>query len=482
MFTDLYQLTMGFGYWKLGKHEQKTIFTLNIRENPFHGGYTICCGLALVIKALKEFKFTETDISYLATLRGYDGQSLFTSDYLDYLLNLRITCDLEAVREGTIIFPHEPLLKVKGPIIQCQILETLLLNLINFSSLISTKAARICWAAEGEPVLEFGARRAQGIDGALTASRAAFIGGCVGTSNILAGKLFGIPLKGTHGHSWVMSFDDELKSFKKYADTMPNNCVLLVDTYNTIEGTKKAIQVAKDLQNKGFQPQGIRLDSGDLAYLSIEVRKLLDQAGLEDVKIIGSNDLDEEIIGSLKNQGSEVTVWGVGTNLITASGQSALGGVYKMTSIQEGDVWVDKIKLSEQSTKINIPGDLQVRRFFNQNGVALADAIYDQNTIKSISSWRIIDPSDTMRQKWLSAPHHFEDLLIPIFTGGVSVYESPSLEEMREYCAEQQRSLHEGIKRIINPHSYPAGLEERLHYKRSALITSLRQASLDAKD
>ncbi|MCP4294798.1 MAG: nicotinate phosphoribosyltransferase [Proteobacteria bacterium] len=480
MFTDLYQLTMGFGYWKLGKHQQESIFTLSIRENPFKGGYTICCGLELLIEALKDFAFTKSDIDYLQTLTGNDGSPLFSPEYLQYLLELKITSNIDAVREGSIVFPHEPLIRIQGPIIECQLLETLFLNLINFSSLISTKASRICWATEGEPVLEFGARRAQGVDGALTASRAAFIGGCHATSNVLAGKLYDIPVKGTHAHSWVMSFNNELESFNKYAECMPNNCTLLVDTYNTIEGTKRAIQIAKKLKSERHQPFGVRLDSGDLAYLSIEVRKLLDEAGLEAMKIVGSNDLDEEIIRSLKGQGSKVSIWGVGTNLITAAGQSALGGVYKMTAIKENGVWIDKIKLSEQTTKINTPGKLQIRRFFRKNGTPIADAIYDQAVPEPVKSWKIIDPVDPIRQKTVIKSDHWEDILIPVFVKGSCVYDSPPLVEIKEYCRKQLKTFHEGIKRIVNPHSYPAGIEDSLQQRKVELITRLRNTSLQS--
>ncbi|PCI29705.1 MAG: nicotinate phosphoribosyltransferase [SAR324 cluster bacterium] len=478
LFTDLYQLTMGYGYWKLGNAGQEAIFTLNIRDNPFEGGYTVCAGLGPMIEALKNFRFEEDDITYLASLRGQDEIPLFPQDYLDYLGQLELTCDIDAVPEGTVVFPHEPLVRVQGPILECQILETLLLNIINFSSLIATKASRICWAAKGEPVLEFGARRAQGIDGGLSASRAAYIGGCTGTSNLLAGKYYGIPVKGTHAHSWVMSFDSEAEAFQEYADCMPQNCVFLVDTYNTVEGVRQAIIVAQKMKKKGQKPIGIRLDSGDLAYLSIIARKMLDKAGLQEMSIVGSNDLDEFIIRSLKGQKCKVTVWGVGTNLVTAAGQSALGGVYKMTAIKKEGQWFPKIKLSEQSVKINTPGKLQLRRFFRKNGMVIADAIYDEHQLNEKPSWKIFDPKDPLRSRKIQNYHHYQDLLVPILRQGKVVYDTPDVHSVRSYSLEQKEKFHAGVKRFVHPHSYPAGLEESLHQKKVDLITQLRDASL----
>src|SRR5438128_1810404 len=275
LLTDLYQLTMACAYWKSGKADQEAAFHLSFRTPPFQSGFTIACGLAQVIEFLQEFQFEKSDLDYLATIRGHDGKPMFDQSFLSYLEGLRFACDLDAVPEGTVVFPHEPLLRVQGSILQAQILETAFLNFINFQSLIATKAARICLAAQGEPVIEFGLRRAQGIDGALTATRAAYIGGCAGTSNVLAGKLFGIPVQGTHAHSWVMSFDTETEAFDAYADALPNNCTFLVDTYNSLQGVRQAIEAGQRLRKRGHKLAGIRLDSGDLAYLSIEARKLL---------------------------------------------------------------------------------------------------------------------------------------------------------------------------------------------------------------
>ena len=303
LLTDFYQITMAYGYWKAKVNSKEAVFHMFFRNNPFKGGFTIACGLEYVIDYLENFSFDKTDVAYLASLRGNDGKPVFEKGFLDYLGDLKFECDVDAVPEGTVVFPHEPLIRVQGPIIQSQILETVLLNIINFQTLIATKAARMLIASQGEPILEFGLRRAQGIDGALAASRAAYIGGCSATSNVLAGKLFGIPARGTHAHSWVMSFDDEIEAFKEYAKALPNNCVFLVDTYDTLEGVKRAVDAGKWLRRQGHELIGIRLDSGDLAYLSIEARKILDAEGFPDAKIIASNELDENIIVSLKTRG-----------------------------------------------------------------------------------------------------------------------------------------------------------------------------------
>src|SRR2546422_1193636 len=318
LLTDLYQLTMAYGYWRSGRAEREAVFHLFFRDLPFQCGFTLKAGLAPAIEFLRVFQFTEDDLAFLGAIRGNDDQPLFDRGFLDYLGTLRFSCDVDAIPEGTAVFPQEPLLRIQGPILQCQLLETALLNLINFQSLIATKAARVCLAARGEPVLEFGLRRAQGVDGALAASRAAYIGGCAATSNVLAAKLYGIPVRGTHAHSWVMSFDDEREAFRAYAEAMPNNCVFLVDTYDTLEGVRRAVEVGRLLRGRGHEMVGIRLDSGDLAWLSVEARKLLDAAGFPNAVIVASNDLDEHIIVSLKEQGARINVWGVGTKLVTA--------------------------------------------------------------------------------------------------------------------------------------------------------------------
>ena len=474
LLTDLYELTMAYGYWKLGMQERRACFVLHFREHPVHGGFTLACGLADVIDYLQHLRFTPDDLAYLATLAGSDGAPLFTPAFLDYLGAMVFRCDVDAVPEGTVIFPHEPLIRVTGPLWQAQLLESALLNILNFQTLIATKAARICLAARGDPVIEFGLRRAQGVDGSLSGVRAAIAGGCAGTSHTLAGKLFGIPVKGTHAHSWVMAFPDELRAFDAYADVMPHNCILLVDTYDTLRGVRQAIAVAERLRARGQRLLGIRLDSGDLAYLSGEARALLDAAGLRDVFIMGSSELDEYVIDSLKEQDAQIHVWGVGTRLITGGDQAALGGIYKLTAVQdEHGAWRHVLKLSEQVVKITTPGLLQVRRFSDEQGF-VADMIYDE-LLGVEGAHEIVHPGDATRRKHIPAGTVFTDLLAPIFRDGRCVYEPPPLLAVRDRGQAQLRQLHPGIKRFVNPHEYPAGLEPRLHAVKTRLIFDTRR-------
>ena len=474
LLTDLYQLTMAYGYWKAGLKDKESVFNLYFRKNPFHGGFTVACGLEYIIDFLENFTFDESDINYLATLEGNDGKALFEKEFLDYLKEIKFSCDIEAIPEGTIVFPNEPLIRIKGPLIECQLLETPLLNIINFQTLIATKASRVAMAAKGETVLEFGLRRAQGIDGGIAASRACYIGGCSATSNVLAGKLFGIPVKGTHAHSWIMSFDEELEAFEKYAEAMPNNCVFLVDTYNTIEGVKKAVKVGAKLKEKGYKMAGIRLDSGDLAYLSIEARKILDAHGFQDTPIVGSNDLDETIISSLKEQDAKINVWGVGTKLVTAYDQPALGGVYKLSAIKDkDDDWKYRVKLSEQSIKVSTPGIQQVRRFYS-NDENLGDMIFDTNNQPN-NDFIIVDPLDPTRRKRFTKKDKYIDLLVPIFVEGKKVYNSPNINEIKIKTLENLKMFHSGVKRFVNPHEYPVGLEKGLYDIKTDLIIKLRE-------
>ena len=473
LLTDLYQLTMAYGYWKQGKADQQSVFHLFFRKNPFKGGYTVAAGLNLAIQYLESFSFEQDDVDYLAIITGNDGKPLFDPEFLRYLGDLSLTIDVDAMPEGTVAFPHQPILRVRGPILQAQLLETALLNIINFQTLIATKSARICHSAGSQPVLEFGLRRAQGIDGSLSASRAAYIGGCAATSNVLAGKLFGVPVKGTHAHSWIMSFDDELEAFENYAHAMPNNCVFLVDTYDTLEGVKKAISVGLKLRERGFEMVGVRLDSGDLAFLSIEARKLLDVAGFEKAVIVASNDLDEHLIESLHRQGAKIAVWGVGTKLATAFDQPALGGVYKLGALRDEDgSWIPKVKLSEQLIKVSTPGVLQVRRFFDDQR-ARADMIYDESE-ELPANCVIVDPHDPSRQRKHGSEYRFEDLLVPVFRGGKKTYTPPSLDEIRQRAQAQLSVFHSAILRLDNPHNYPVGLEASLHQKKAKLVHELR--------
>jgi len=471
LLIDLYQLTMAYGYWKQGRADQQAVFHLFFRKNPFQGGYVVTAGQQLVADYLRGFRFTEDDVAYLATLEGNDGQLLFNREFLAYLKELELKVDVEAMPEGTIAFPHQPLLRVKGPILHCQLLETALLNIVNFQTLVATKAARICRAAGTNPVLEFGLRRAQGIDGALSASRAAYIGGCAATSNLLAGKHFGIPVKGTHAHSWIMSFDDELEAFEGYAQAMPNNCVFLVDTYDTLEGVRKAVAVGNQLRDRGHRMIGIRLDSGDLAYLSKEARKILDEAGFQDAQIVASNDLDEHLIESLINQGAPITIWGVGTKLATAFDQPALGGVYKLGAVQdEGGHWVPKVKLSEQLIKTSTPGILQVKRFRSAGG-AMADMVY--NELQGPSD-TMVDPLDPTRRRTFTSETKSDDLLRPLMTGGRLVAPMKTISELRDRAREQLRTFHDGVMRLENPHRYPVGLEQKLYELKSELVMKAR--------
>lgn len=474
LLTDLYQLTMSYGFWKAGLDKKEATFHLFFRKRPFNGGYAITAGLESVIHYLNNFRFNSSDINYLATLNGADGQPLFDEAFFDYLSKMKFTCDVDAIPEGNVVFPYEPLIRVQGPLIQCQLLESPLLNLVNFPTLIATKAARICQAAQNDPVLEFGLRRAQGIDGALTASRAAYIGGCESTSNTLAGKLFGIPVRGTHSHSWVMVFDDEQEAFQTYAQQLPQNCVFLVDTYGTIEGVKKAIETGKWLRKQGKKMLGIRLDSGDLAYLSIKSRELLDAAGFTDVKIVASNELDENVISELKRQRAHIDIWGVGTKLITGDTQPALDGVYKLSAIRDpGQEWKYKLKLSEQMVKVSNPGILQIKRYMFNNEY-VADAIYD--TQLGIRSPGIIfDPLDPTRQKRLEKKWESKDLLVPIFRNGTPVYDSPSLPAIQATTKNELNHFYSGVKRFLNPHAYVVGMEKSLYELKLGLIKDIRK-------
>ena len=473
LLTDLYQLTMAYGYWKLGLGEKEAVFHLTFRRNPFDGGYTIAAGLEYVIDFLEHLRFDDGDVAFLGSLRGNDEQPLFDGGFLDYLRGLSFSCDVDAIPEGTVVFPHEPLLRVRGPILMAQIIETPLLNMINFQSLVATKSTRICRAAKGESVLEFGLRRAQGIDGALAASRAAFIGGCAATSNVLAARLFDIPVKGTHAHSWVMSFDSELEAFHAYAKVMPNNSLFLVDTYDTLQGIRNAVEVGQELRDSGHNMLGVRLDSGDLAYFSIEARQILDEGGFPNASIVASNELDEEVIASLKDQGAKIDVWGVGTRLVTSYDQPALGGVYKLGAIRKAnEPWRYVLKLSEQPAKTSNPGVLQVRRFRTKSEF-VGDAIYNELDVPS-DPVTIVDPTDPTRRKTMPADSSQEDLLIPIFRAGSRVYQPPSIHDIRRRVSDQLAALHPSVKRFLNPHGYPVGLERRLHELKTHLTLKAR--------
>lgn len=471
--TDLYELTMAYGYWKLGLADHEAVFHVAFREPPFGGAFAVACGLGYVAELLDGFAFEERDLAYLATLAGNDGRPLFPAAFLTYLAGLRLAVDLDAMPEGTLAFAHEPLVRVTGPLLQAQLLETLLLTTLNFQTLVATKAARVCWAADGDQVLEFGLRRAQGLDGGLAAARAAYVGGVDATSNVLAGQVFGIPVRGTHAHSWVMAFADEAAAFAAWADAMPNNGVFLVDTYETLAGVRHAIAAGRRLRARGHALAGIRLDSGDLAALSIEARRMLDAAGFEATKILASGDLDEHEIAAAKERGARVDLWGVGTRLTTAYEQPALGGVYKLAAIRApGAAWRKVLKLSDSPAKISTPGILQVRRFV-LDGRFVGDAIYDL-ALGIGEAPLIVDPTEPLRQERIPAVAAHEDLLVPVYRGGRRILDLPSLEAARARARAQLASVPEGVRRFSAPQRYLAGLEHGLHRAKMAQALAAR--------
>ncbi|MFT7639804.1 MAG: nicotinate phosphoribosyltransferase [Pirellulaceae bacterium] len=472
LLTDLYQLTMSQAFWAEGMADGEAVYHLTFRQSPFGGQYAIAAGLQYVTEFLDGWHITSDDSEYLATLNGADGKPLFRPQFLEYITDVPFRCSVDAIPEGTVVFPHEPLVRVQGPIWQCQVIETALLNIVNFQTLIATKAARICRAAEGEPVLEFGLRRAQGIDGSLAASRAAIIGGCVATSNVLAGKLFNVGVRGTHAHSWVMAFDDEMNSFEAYARAMPNNCVFLVDTYDTLEGVRRAIEVGKKLELEGHRMLGVRLDSGDLSTLSRKSRALLDAAGMNDALIVASNDLDEYEITKLKSDGAAINCWGVGTRLATAYDQPALGGVYKLAAMRdESNEWEYRIKLSEQAIKVSNPGIQQVRRY-SLEGQFVGDAIYDEPTGLNQES-QILSGDGSHLFAPIGYAH--EDLLVPVFREGKLGYDCPAIEAIQQRVADQLSQVPAGSLQLESPIGYPVGLENRLYRIKDTLIKNARR-------
>jgi nicotinate phosphoribosyltransferase len=478
LLTDFYQLTMGEAYWSAGMSDHEACFHLSFRANPFDGGYAISCGLEHAIAYLRGFGFAEDDLDYLRQQTGNDGAPLFSEAYLARLADTTLELDVHAVPEGTVVFAGEPLMRVMGPIWQCQLVETALLNVVNFQTLVATKASRVCLAAGGDPVVEFGLRRAQGPDGGLSASRAAYVGGCVGTSNAYAGKLSGVPVAGTHAHSWIMAFDTEIEAFESYARALPNNCTFLVDTYNTLDGVRRAVEVGRRLRDGGHEMIGIRLDSGDLAWLSIKAREILDEAGFPDAVVLASNELDEHLIASLKDQGAAIDAWGVGTKLATSFDQPALGGVYKLSAVREpGGRWEPRIKLSEQFVKVTMPGILGVRRYYDDDGMD-GDMVYDV-TAPPAKGATMVDPADPTRRKSFSARTRYEELLVPVMESGACVYECPPLAEVRSRAAAQLERLDPSITRFLNPHTYPVGLERAVHDRRIKMIADARGVPVD---
>ena len=463
LLTDLYELTMMQGYYKSGSNPT-VVFDAFYRTNPSGGGFAIAAGLEQVIQYIKELRFEEEDIAYLASL------NLFDADFLDYLRHFRFTGDIYAIPEGTVVFPREPLVKVVAPIMEAQLVETAILNIVNHQSLIATKAARVVYAARGDGIMEFGLRRAQGPDAGTYGARAAVIGGCIGTSNVLCGQLFDIPVKGTHAHSWIMSFPDEYTAFKTYADLYPNACLLLVDTYDTIKsGVPNAIRVFTEMRKAGIplKNYGIRLDSGDLAYMSKKARKLLDAPGFPDAIISASSDLDEYLIDSLKTQGAAITSWGVGTNLITSADNPAFGGVYKLAAVMNEDgKFEPKIKLSENSEKITNPGNKTVLRVYEkESGKIKADLIclVDEH-FSEADPLLLFDPAEPWKKTKLQPGEYtLREILVPVFKQGKCVYTSPKAMEIRDYCKQEQETLWDETRRLVNPHNMYVDLSAKLY-------------------
>jgi len=477
LLTDLYQLTMVGGYVLDGKQEQWANFDYFFRRIPDDGGYCVLAGLADLIDYIRKLRFSTEDLSYLA------GLKIFDREVLKYFENFKFTGDLWALPEGTVVFPHEPLIRVTAPLPEAQLIESTLLNIMNFQTLIATKAARLLWVANGNPVIDFGLRRAHGPDGALMASRAAYIGGVEGTSNVLAGRYYGIPVRGTHAHSWVESFPQELDAFRAYAKVYPDACLLLVDTYDTLSsGVPHAIQVAKELREQGHKLWGIRLDSGDLAYLSKEARRMLDEAGFPDAAIVASSDLDEWIVESLKRQGACVDIWGVGTRLVTSFSCPALGGVYKLTALDDGKGrMAPKIKRSDNPEKITNPGLKKLVRMYDQKGRMRGDVLFlDEEPVEKIGSFRAHHPM--FPHVFKTYPRRFEKkaLLMPVFQRGTLVYETPSIHSIRDHTLQSLNGLDPAYKRFRNPHTYHVSLSTTLFKTKQRLLRQTAKTEMAA--
>jgi len=465
MMTDLYQLTMMYGYYKHGMGKNVAVFDMFFREAGGPNCYAMVAGLEQLIEYIDNLHFTEEDLEYLRALNQFD------EEFLEYLRNFRFTGEIYAMPEGTVAFPYEPLVRVKAPIMEAQFIETALLNIINHQTLIATKASRVVQAAQGDGVLEFGLRRAQGPDAGIYGARAAIIGGCVGTSNVLTGLMYDIPARGTHAHSWVMSFPTELDAFRAYAESFPENALLLVDTYDTLRsGVPNAITVFKELKAKGYKPAGIRLDSGDLAYLSKKARQMLDDAGLQEAKIFASNDLDEKSIWDLKAQGAKIDTWGVGTRLITSTDNPALGGVYKLAAECVDGEWIPRIKISENPVKITTPGCKQVHRLFGEDGMAIADLItLDHEEIDTTQPLTIFDPNQPWKQMTLE---NFTEkpLLEPVYINGERVYESPDLMDIQANAKAGLNTFWDEYRRLTMPHRYKVDLSDELYNLKQELL------------
>ena len=470
LLTDLYQLTMMNGYLKQKRESEIAVFDLFFRQNGIIT-YSLAVGLEQAVDYLNNIRFGQEELAYLTDL------GLFDEEFIDYLKTFKFSGDVYAVPEGTVVFPGEPILTVKAPIMEAQLVETALLNIINHQTLIASKAAKICYAAGDDAVMEFGLRRAQGPDAGIYGARAAVIGGCSSTSNVLAGKMFDIPVSGTHAHSWVMNFPDEYTAFMNYANAYPDNVLLLVDTYDTLKsGVPNAIRCFDEMVKQGKKPKGIRLDSGDLAYLSKKARKMLDAAGYDYVKICASGDLDERSIASLKSQGAAIDTWGVGTRLITSEDMPALGGVYKLSAVIENGEEIPKIKLSDNFAKITNPGFKNVYRIYDKfTGKAEADVIYLRSEEEYDETEPLTITHPTERWKTTTFRNYtLKSLLVPIFLGGELVYKMPSLKEIKEYAKSEIASLWDEHKRLDNPHIYKVDLSDALYELKNTMLETIR--------
>ena len=476
MLTDLYELTMAQGLWESGKANEQGCFTAFYRDHPFGSAYAVMCGTAELPELVENLRFTPEDIDYLASLEAPAGGAMFKSAFLDYLRDFRAHVNIDAVPEGELVFPREPMVRVTGPALECQLLETALLNIVGFQTLVATKTARVVLAADGRPVAEFGLRRAQGPDGGLAVARASYVAGCSSTSNVLAGRRYGIPVFGTHAHSWVMSFDSELEAFRAFAKSSPKNCTLLIDTYDVREGCEHAITVAKEMEAAGERLAAVRIDSGDLAKLSKFARKAFDEAGLPYVRVSASNDLDEYTIQSLFAQGAPIDSFGVGTKLATCDPQPSLGGVYKLSAVRKAgeSSWRPTMKLSEVAYKRTIPGIQQVARFYDEAGCPVGDVIYDE-TMPQATPSVAVDAMDA-ETTYDFAGYECQDLLVPVVRGGVRAGEAPTLEESKRACKDALMHLDPAVRRFLNPQVYPVGIEAELSRLRQRLVREERTA------
>ncbi len=477
--TDLYELTMASGYCVMGRCHRKACFDLYYRQNPDNGAFCVFTGLESVIEYINNLGLYPDDIEYLRSL------GIFSNEGLENLAcSVRFTGDIWAPPEGTVVFPHEPLIRVVAPISEAQVLETTLLALVGHQTLIATKAARLCIASKGAPVVDFGTRRAHGAQAALYGARAAYIGGCTGTSNVRAGKMFGVPVKGTHAHSWVESFDSELEAFTSYTEAFPENAILLVDTYDTVGGIRAAIEVAHKMQKQGKRLQAIRIDSGDLAYYSKAARGMLDEAGLEDVRILASSDLDEWLIQSLRDQGAKIDVWCVGTRLITSYSTPALGVVYKLMAVEdEKGVFQPKIKISQNPQKVTNPGLKKIVRFYNGNDRMIGDLLMaiDEPVPENTPTLAHHPMYDYMKKVY-RPPYKTEEIMVPIFKNGKQVYQSPPIQDMRQRVQNQINRLEPEYKRITNPHIYKVSLSNKLHETKKRLLSQHQDSNGGSND